>query len=299
MCDKMDSSRFQGMSVRIHSIRIEVCIKMNIWSYVQGKIPMVLDVCIHIVIAAIFYFVGRRIIKLIIKFLRKSFRRGQMEEGVAEFLLSLIKCALYFVVLLIICQFLGLATSSVIAILGSAGLAVGLALQGSLANFAGGVLILVSKPFLVGDYIIVGEKEGTVISIDMIYTKLQMRDNKTVIMPNGKLADSDIINVTNQDKRRVDIEVAVSYSENIKQVRDILLGVIENQEDILRDEPVDVVVGALNTSSVDMMIHVWVKKENFWTVKWAMLENIKEEFDEKGIVIPFNQLDVTVKQNVL
>lgn len=264
--------------------------------YIQEKIPRVLDFCLHLAIALLLYFLGTKLIKVILNFTKKSFEKSYMEEGVANFLFSIIKIALYFVLILTICQFLGLATSSVIALLGSAGLAVGLALQGSLANFAGGVLILVAKPFVVGDYIVVGDKEGKVISIDIIYTKLQMVDNKIVIMPNGTLADSNIINVTDQHKRRIDIEVAVDYSEDIKKVRDILTDIIHNQKQILLDEPVDVVVGALGDSSVDMLIHVWVEKDDYWKVRWAMLEEIKERFDEEGIVIPFNQLDVTLKQ---
>lgn len=271
-------------------------ISMIVPLYIQEKIPRVLDFCLHLAIALLLYFLGTKLIKVILNFTKKSFEKSYMEEGVANFLFSIIKIALYFVLILTICQFLGLATSSVIALLGSAGLAVGLALQGSLANFAGGVLILVAKPFVVGDYIVVGDKEGKVISIDIIYTKLQMVDNKIVIMPNGTLADSNIINVTDQHKRRIDIEVAVDYSEDIKKVRDILTDIIHNQKQILLDEPVDVVVGALGDSSVDMLIHVWVEKDDYWKVRWAMLEEIKERFDEEGIVIPFNQLDVTLKQ---
>lgn len=271
---------------------------MDIMSYIQGKVPAALDVCLHIVIAVIIYFVGKKIMGLILNLLHKSFQKSSMEEGVVEFLTSIIRFALYFVLILIICQFLGLATSSIIALLGSAGLAVGLALQGSLANFAGGVLILVSKPFVVGDYIIVGDKEGKVISIDIIYTRLQMVDNKIVIMPNGTLADSNIINVTDQDKRRIDITVGVDYSENIGKVRDLLAAIIQEQEQVLTDEPIDIVVGELNASSVDMLVHVWVRKEDYWKVRWAMLEEIKNKFDENNIVIPFNQLDVNVKEPI-
>lgn len=268
---------------------------MNIISLIENRLPIVTDIAIHIVIAIIIYFVGRKLIQCLLGLLKKSFDRSNVEEGAAHFLLSILKFVMYFVLLVMICQFLGLATSSVVAILGSAGLTLGLALQGSLANFAGGVLILIMKPFVVGDYIIVGEKEGTVINIDIIYTTLQMADNKTVIMPNGKLADSDIINVTHQDKRRIDIEVGVDYSENIKKVREVLAEIIQHQEKVLRDEPIDIVVGALSNSSVDMVVHVWVKKEDYWLVRWALLEEIKLKFDEKGIIIPFNQLDVTLK----
>ena len=149
---------------------------------------------------------------------------------------------------------------------------------------------------MVGDYIIVGDLEGTVIGIDIVYTKLQMIDNKTVVLPNGKLADSNIINVTGQEKRRIDLEIGVSYEADLKQVRNVLQKIIAEQEEILSEEPVDVVVGALGSSSVDMAVHVWVKKEDYWTVRWRMLEQIKVAFDEEGIVIPFNQLDVTLKQ---
>ena len=248
-------------------------------SYFTDKIPAVVDAALHMIIALILFAIGKKLVKLLLKLLRASFDKSSMEEGVAHFLLSIIKFALYAVLILILCQFLGFATSSIIALLGSAGLAVGLALQGSLANFAGGVLILMMKPFVVGDYIVVGDLEGTVIGIDIVYTKLQMVDNKTVVLPNGKLADSNIINVTNQDKRRIDLEIGVSYDADLQQVRHV-----------------DVVVGALNSSSVDMAVHVWVKKENYWPVRWRMLEQIKLRFDQEGIEIPFNQLDVTVKQ---
>lgn len=265
-------------------------------SYFTDKIPAVVDAALHMIIALILFAIGKKLVKLLLKLLRASFDKSSMEEGVAHFLLSIIKFALYAVLILILCQFLGFATSSIIALLGSAGLAVGLALQGSLANFAGGVLILMMKPFVVGDYIVVGDLEGMVIGIDIVYTKLQMVDNKTVVLPNGKLADSNIINVTNQDKRRIDLEIGVSYDADLQQVRHVLQEIIKDQEEILAGEPVDVVVGALNSSSVDMAVHVWVKKENYWPVRWRMLEQIKLRFDQEGIEIPFNQLDVTVKQ---
>ena len=270
--------------------------RQGLETFLQKTLPVAGDICIHLIIALVIYLIGRRLIKWLLKFLKKSFARGNMEEGVADFLLSIIKFALYFVLILFLFEFLGLETGSAVALLGSAGLAVGLALQGSLANFAGGVLILLMKPFLVGDYIIVGDKEGTVVSIDIIYTKLQMADNKTVVMPNGKLADSDIINVTKQDKRRIEIQVGVSYSANIRQVREVLGEIVDSCEEILKEEPVNIVVGALGSSSVDMTIHVWVKCEDYWNVRWAMLEEIKERFEREGINIPFNQLEVQVKK---
>ena len=270
-------------------------IDLDVKGLVHKTLPLAATLGFHILIAVLSFFIGKKLIKWILAFFKKSFVRAGMEEGVAAFLLSVIKFALYFILILIVFEFLGLETGSVVALLGSAGLAVGLALQGSLANFAGGVLILLMKPFVVGDYIVVGDKEGSVISIDIIYTKLRMVDNKTVIMPNGRLADSDIINVTRQEKRRVDISVSIDYSENIKEVRTVLAEIIKDQEEVLRDEPVDIVVDALGDSSVDMMIHVWVRREDYWQVKWAMLEEIKQKFDELGIMIPYNQLNVHIQ----
>ncbi len=270
-------------------------LKGTIVSFVESKFPIVADFVIRIILAFLIYYIGKKLVYFLLGLVKKTFAKSNMEEGVATFLCSIIKFALYFILFLVIFQFLGFETSSVIAILGSAGLAIGLALQGSLANFAGGVLILVMKPFVVGDYIIVGDKEGTVQNIDIIYTKLQMADNRTVIMPNGKLADSDIINVTKQDKRRIDIKVGVDYSSDIKQVRNVLNKIIEQKEEILREEPIDIVVDSLGESAVDMVIHVWVKKEDYAPVRWSLLEDIKESFEKEGIVIPYNQLEVNIK----
>ncbi len=269
-------------------------IKEIISAFAKNKLPLLMEFAIRILIALAIYFIGKKIISWLRNLLKRTFEKSKMEEGVAAFLLSIIKFALYFILLLIIFQYLGFETSSVIAILGSAGLAVGLALQGSLANFAGGVLILLMKPFVVGDYIIVGDKEGTVQNIDIIYTKLQMVDNKTVIMPNGKLADSDIINVTRQDKRRVDITVGVEYDSDIKKVRKVLQSIIDGREEILTEEPIDIVVDKLGEHAIDMAIHVWVKKEDYWNVRWGMLETIKEEFEKQKIQIPYQKLDVHV-----
>ncbi len=269
-------------------------LKNTVTNFLESKIPVVADFVIRIIIAFLIYYVGKKLIYFLLGIVKKTFEKSRIEEGVAAFLRSIIKFALYFVLFLVIFQFLGFETSSVIAILGSAGLAIGLALQGSLANFAGGVLILVMKPFVVGDYIIVGGLEGTVQNIDIIYTKLQMADNRTVIMPNGKLADSDIINVTNQDKRRIDLTVGVDYSCNIKKVRDVLQKIIDQKEQILREEPVDIVVDSLGASSVDMVIHVWVKREDYAPVRWALLEEIKETFEKEGITIPYDHLEVNI-----
>lgn len=260
-------------------------------------IPPAVHMILSVAFALLVFVVGKKLIQRIIKVFKKSLERKEMETGAVTFLVSAGKICLYGILLIIVAQILGLAASSVVALVGSAGLAVGLAMQGSLANFAGGVLILVMKPFVVDDYIIAGDVEGTVEKIDVVYTTLHTVDNRAVILPNGKLADSNIINVTREDKRRIDIRVGIRYSENIKRVRDVLRQIVDSQETCLTDMPVDIVVDSLDESAVTMAVHMWVRPEDYRSTRWKMLEEVKEEFDKNGIVIPFNQLDVTINTN--
>lgn len=259
--------------------------------------PTAIHVIISIVLTLVVFAIGKKLIQKVIRVFKRSLERKEMEAGAVTFLVSAGKICLYAVLLIIVAQILGLATSSVVALVGSAGLAVGLAMQGSLANFAGGVLILVMKPFVVDDYIIAGEVEGTVEKIDVVYTTLHTVDNRAVILPNGKLADSNIINVTREDKRRIDIRVGIGYSESIKRVRDVLRQVVDRQDTRLADMPVDIAVDSLDESAVTMAVYMWVRPEDYRKTRWKMLEEVKEEFDKNGIVIPFNQLDVNIKSN--
>lgn len=263
-------------------------------AYIRQLIPRGMEFILSIGIGLLVFFIGARIIKKVLKMVRRSMERREVESGVITFCLSANKIALYVLLIIIVAQILGFATSSVVAIVGSAGLAIGLALQGSLANFAGGILILVMKPFCVDDYIIVGDVEGTVRKIDVVYTTLTTIDNRAVVLPNGKLADSNIINVTKEDKRRIDIQVGIGYDAPIGKAKELLQQVIDHQKSRLEDMPVNVVVSELAESSVVMMLQMWVRPEDYWVTRWGMLEEIKEKLDENGIVIPFNQLDVHV-----
>ena len=263
--------------------------------WLEGQIPNLISFAIAVVVALFVFFIGRKVIKLILKLLKKNFERLKFEEGVIRFLLSLLKVLLYILLVIIVAQILGLETSSVIAVVGSAGLAVGLALQGSLANLAGGVLILVSKPFVMGDYIIYGDKEGTVVGIDIIYTKLLTPDNRKVTLPNGDLANSDIINVTSEPVRRLDLSVSIDYSENIKKVKDILENLLTDHDMILPDRDIDIFVNSFDPSSINIGYRVWTKTENYWILRWQLMEEVKKAFDENEIVIPFDQLDVQIK----
>lgn len=219
-----------------------------------------------------------------------------MDLMIQTFLLSAMKIGLKILVVFIAIQQVGVQASSIIAVIGSAGLAVGMSLQGSLSNIAGGVLLLVVKPFQVGDYILEDSsgQEGTVQAIGIMYTKLSSMDNKAILVPNGNLSNSTIINVTNQDKRRVDLLIGIEYSEDIKKVKDILEKVIESEEVLLKDEPVRIYVSDFKESSIDIGIRYWVKTEDYWDSRWRVLEKIKYAFDQAGVTIPFNQLDVNV-----
>ncbi len=261
--------------------------------YVEQLLPGAVRVCATILFALVVFGVGCKVIKKVMAAIRTSFVKREMEQGVVTFLVSAIKIGMYILLVVIVAQILGVATSSIVALVGSAGLAVGLALQGSLANFAGGVLILVMKPFVVGDYIIVSEGiEGTVQKIDVVYTTLHTKDNRAAILPNGKLADSDIINTTKEDKRRVDIEVGIEYSQDIGQVRGILQEIVDRQETKLSDMPVNIVVSDLGEDSVTMAVYLWVHPDDYLPTRWAMLEEIRNEFADQGIAIPYRQLDV-------
>ena len=259
-------------------------------TWLQGLIPDLLNFAFQVVVAIIIYIVGSKIINLILKMFRKSMERRDVDTGVRQFVLPLIKYALYLVLIFIIMGLFGIATTSAVAVLGSAGVAVGLALQGSLSNFAGGVLILLLKPFRVGDYIIEhsGGKEGTVTEISIFYTKLLTIDNKVVMVPNGTLSNSSITNVSTMEKRRVDLVVGTA--------KEVLYSVAEAEEARLPEEEILVFVDELGDSSVNMGVRIWVKTEDYWSARWRLTENIKYAFDSHNISIPYPQMDVQIKQ---
>lgn len=265
--------------------------------YLQDSLPKLLDFAIDVILAAVVFAIGTKVINWLVKIVKNSMTRANIEQGVLTFISSLFRYVLYFVLVLIILSQFGVTASSVIAVLGSAGLTVGLALQGSLSNFAGGVLILLLKPFVVGDYIIenADKQEGTVAEITIFYTKLLTVDNKAIMLPNGTLSNSSIVNVTAMKKRRLDLRFGVAYDSDIKEVKEILERVAIGDEAILKEEPTNVFVSELMDSYVEMGARGWVKTEDYWTAKWRITENVKLEFDKAGISIPFPQMEITMK----
>ena len=271
----------------------------NMSEMVEEYLQKILDFGINVVIAVVILLIGRVLIKLICRFFSRFFEKSSIQDSVSKFLLSLIRVILYIILVIIICDKIGIQTTSFIAVLGSAGLAVGLSLQGSLSNFAGGVLIILLKPFVDGDYIVSSLGEGTVESIDIFYTTLITADNKRLVIPNGQLADEPITDVTALPKRRLDITVGISYDSNIKDAREIVFGIFNKNPYVLSGEENAVSVTELGNSEIKLTVKAWVKTEDYWTAQSELNEQIKNEFDEAGIVIPYNQIDVHLKSDAL
>lgn len=265
----------------------------NLW---KGIINNGFEFLIKVVITFLVVFIGKKVIRIFLGMIERAFNRGRMEAGVRGFLLAFIRAVFYIVLTwIILVQIFGVKDASLVAVLGSAGLSIGLALQGGLSNFAGGVIILLLRPFKVGDYIIYAGNEGTVISIDIFYTKMLTADNRLVVMPNGILSNSNIINTTNETQRRLDINIAIAYAEDIDRVKDILNGIMDRNEQVLKEAPNQVFVSSLDTGSISMGIRVWVKVEDFFACKSNILESIKHEFDVNQVKTPGSLLEMNRK----
>ena len=242
-----------------------------------------------IITAILILIFGLWLIKFINRMVRKFFSRADYDPSLESFLQSFINIGLKIVLFVLVITELGVQSSSLVAMLGAAGLAIGLALQGSLANFAGGVLILVFKPFKLGDFISAQGVDGTVKEITIFTTKLSTFGNQIAIIPNGQLSNNNIINYNAQSTRRDKITVGIGYSSNIKQAKDILLQICAENEDILKDPAPEVYVGELADSSVNLSLRFWAENEVFWAAHFNVLEELKNRFDEAGIEIPFPQ----------
>lgn len=262
---------------------------------VKGWTPALLSFAYRLVVAVIIVLIGMKVARMVKRILKRSFERMNMDVSVSKFLLSAANAVVYALTLFIAADKIGIPSASIIALLGSAGLTVGLALQGSLANVAGGILIMVTRPFGVDDYIVCSGLEGTVHNIGLTYTTLVTADNKKITIPNGSISNTTIVNVTAQDKRRVDVEVGISYSSDMKLAKNIVCRVFENHPQVLVEEGITVFVGSLADSAVMIGGRAWAKTGDYWTVLWDVTEQIKEAFDAEGIEIPFNQMDVNIR----
>lgn len=283
----------KGEKKMIYSLTADVNAIKN---FVQQLPEKALDLGVRVLMAVLFFFIGVQVIKLLRKIVKKAMTKAEAEIGAIQFMDSFLKIALYVVLIMMLASSFGLDAASIVAVLGSAGVAVGLALQGSLSNLAGGVLILVLKPFKVGDYIIESAtgKEGVVQEIHIFYTRLTTADNKAVILPNGSLANTSIVNVSREAIRRVDVTVGISYTADILKAKEVLQEVLATEETALKDKEMVVYVSNLGASSVELGVRCWVNQADYWNGLWNVTERCKLALDKNGIEIPFNQLDVHV-----
>lgn len=252
------------------------------------------SLAVNLVAALAIFVVGRWVVKLLHSLSIKAMQRGKLDPLLVKFLGNILYALLMvFVVLAAISQ-VGIQTTSLIAVIGAAGLAVGLALQGSLANFAAGVLVIIFRPYKIGDYVEAGGVAGTIDDVQIFTTELKTADNRKIIVPNGQMMNGAITNYSSHDTRRVDLVVGVGYDDDIDVVRRVLEGVVADDPRVLADPAPNIRMSAMGDSSVSWIVRPWVEAADYWSVYWEMTEEIKRRFDAEGISIPFPQRDVHV-----
>ena len=263
----------------------------NLWNQLSELLS---SFGISLFIALTILIIGRQVVKILIKVISAALERSNTEDTVRIFVTNLLNTLLMIVVFIAAINQLGIQTTSIIAVLGAAGLAIGLALQGSLSNFAAGILIVIYRPYKVGDYIQADNHLGTVDDIQIFSTVLKTPDNKLVIVPNGSIMNGSIVNFSNQNKRRVDIVASCSYEDDIDKVKSVLADILSKDDRILNEPKPRIAVSELADSSVNFIVRPWVKNSDYIDVYYSLLEEIKKRFDQEGIAIPYPQTDVHI-----
>ena len=263
----------------------------NLWNQLSDLLS---SFGISLFIALSILIIGRQVVKILIKVISTALERSNTEDTVRIFVTNLLNTLLMIVVFIAAINQLGIQTTSIIAVLGAAGLAIGLALQGSLSNFAAGILIVIYRPYKVGDYIQADNHLGTVDDIQIFSTVLKTPDNKLVVVPNGSIMNGSIVNFSNQDKRRVDIIASCSYEDDIDKVKSVLADILSRDDRILNEPKPRIAVSELADSSVNFIVRPWVKNSDYLDVYYSLLEEIKKRFDQEGIAIPYPQTDVHI-----
>lgn len=272
--------------------------KMKIYEQaLEGLYNWLTSSGLKIAVGLILLWIGFKIIEKVIRTTNAIFERRNIDVTLASFLDGFMNICLKIILVLMIMNYVGISTSGLLAFIGSAGIAVGLALRESFANFAGGVIILFMRPFNVGDYIEGAGETGVVDKIGIFYTHMSTVDNKQILIPNGTLANGIVTNYTAQEKRRVDLTFSVGYEQDIRTVKNAIYSVINKEELILHDPEPFVAVSELADSSVNFIVRVWTKTDDYWTVHFNLIENVKLKFDEENISIPFPQLDINLNSN--
>jgi small conductance mechanosensitive channel len=251
-----------------------------------------------IIIALIVLWIGWKLINVFAKMLKKVFVKREVDSSLQDFLITLITIALRILLILTVMGMMGIAMTSFIALIGAAGLAIGMALQGTLQNFAGGIIILILKPFKVGDWIEQGAFSGEVKKIQIFNTYLATGDNKVIILPNTQLATQPLINYTRSQIRRIDISCSIAYGESVEKARKVLLDIASQYNEFLSEPSKPLVhVMTLSDSSVDLQLRGWVNTNDYWTVLFSLNQAVYDRFNAENIEIPYKQLDVHIKQN--
>jgi small conductance mechanosensitive channel len=269
---------------------------INYQSLQDKLLDFLVEFSIDLLIAVVILVIGIFVVRLVKRLIRKSFKKFKIEKSLATFVVSFTSFLLYAILIVTIGSTLGIKTSSFVAIIGAAGLAIGLALQGSLANFAGGVLVLVFKPFKVNDLIEINKKMGIVTQIDILYTRLVTFDHRMITIPNGTMANSDVVNWTMQDKRRIDLNLKLPYEANIKEVRQIVVNTLKKHPRVLKHPEPDFWLDAFGEYDMKIAARCWVKPEEYWPVYWEQLEAVKEALDKAGIRIPIPKSEVSLQK---
>lgn len=264
--------------------------QVNTW--LTNNSDLLIQYGVNIISALLILFIGNIIVKVIAGSVSKVLQKKQMDKAVVQFIYGLVRYLLFIIVLIAALGRIGVQTASVVAVIGAAGLAIGLALQGSLSNFAAGVLIVAFRPFKSGDYVEVAGVAGSVDSIHIFQTILKTPDNKMIVLPNSSVIGDSIVNYSRYDTRRVDMLIGVSYKADLKKTKEVMRKVVESDPRVLKDPAVNIAVHALADSSVNLIVRPWVNSVDYWPVYWDLTQAIKEALDENGIEIPFPQMDV-------
>lgn len=263
--------------------------------WLKTLLPGIAGLGYNLFVAILLVLIGIKLVRMARKFILNFFLHLNLDAAVSRFLTSCASAVLYGILIFIVADRLGISSASIIALLGSAGIAISLALQGSLSNFAGGVLILVTKPFKVGDYIVSKDGEGTVRNIGIIYTTLLTIDNQVVILPNGALSNSPLTNMTASDRRRLIIPVNISYQADLRQAKEILRKLFEQDGRILKEEGIEVYVSELGEDAVSLRVRGWTKTDDYWQAQWDLTEAIKLAFDAAGIGLQGRRLELSMR----
>ena len=272
---------------------------MSLEKYIENIITWASTKGIKLIIGILMLYIGWKIVNKLVKIMNRTLQRRNVDATLSSFLDTFVEIALKIIVVVIFMGYVGIDTAGIAALVASAGVAIGLALQGSLSNFAGGVIILLIRPFNVGDYVEGSGHSGTIEKIGIFYTHMTTVDNKLILIPNGNLANGSIVNYSAKELRRVDLTFGVGYEEDIIKVKRVLSNIIDAHESILKTPEPFIALSAHGDSAVNFVVRVLCNNKDYWKIYFDLLEQVKLKFDEENISIPYPQMDLHIKRNIL